>query len=105
MTMLAYYHFNNKGRLPFDLAGDPAKSAELAAEAELNEDQMMFVKKTAKWIRQKRKTSVIRRLPRTSTDFQVEEHVKHIRAERDFGDHYFFLSQLFDEDWQPSATA
>ncbi|OJD30106.1 uncharacterized protein BKCO1_6600048 [Diplodia corticola] len=105
MTMLAYFHYCNKGRVPFELASDPAKAAELAAVAALNEDQMAFVRQTAEWIKAKRKNPIFQQLLLTGIDLRIGDHVKRIREEKDCGDHYYFISQLFDADWRPTATA
>jgi hypothetical protein len=47
LTMLAHFHLINKGKRPFNLAMDSAGIKELASAAELNEEQVNFVKQTA----------------------------------------------------------
>lgn len=51
MTMLAYFHYCNKGRAPFQLVKDTTKRPELEAVAELNAEQLKFVEDSADWMR------------------------------------------------------
>jgi len=52
LTMLAHFHLINKGKRPFNLAMDPAGVKELAT-AELNDEQVKFVKETAIMVKER----------------------------------------------------
>ncbi len=53
LTMLAHFHFVNKGKHPFNLATDPAGVKELASTAELNDEQIKFGKETAIMVKER----------------------------------------------------
>jgi len=83
LTMLAYFHWTNKGKLPFKHAEDPAMLEELATVAELNEEQVQFVKSTSLWVK------------------AMQEEMERVRRNFDSGHELYFVSQLFDDDWKP----
>ncbi|KAF8846805.1 hypothetical protein BDZ45DRAFT_608397 [Acephala macrosclerotiorum] len=86
-TMLAHFHWLNKGALPFSLAVDSGNVAKLMAEAELTAEQSEFVHRTA---------------------FLVQERatlMKTIREEQEFGHDFYWISQLYDEEWLPGPSA
>jgi hypothetical protein len=47
LTLLAHFHYCNKGQLPFALAKDPARLQEFTDAAELNTAQVQFVQQTS----------------------------------------------------------
>ena len=54
LTMLAHFHYANKGKQPFSLALDPAGLREVAEAAELNAEQVQFVREIAIIVKEKR---------------------------------------------------
>jgi hypothetical protein len=80
---------------------------ELADIAELNLDQVLFMKNTAILVRQKRKSTrfmslkesveLIRRL--------TGDMITKVREAKAFANDYYFISQLYDENWTPSPIA
>jgi len=71
----------------FHLAREFSKITRVKKIAELNEDQVQFLKDTAKLVQQKR------------------EMMLKVREERNFGNDYYFISQLYDADWCPTPIA
>jgi len=54
LTMLAHFHYCcNKGTQPFAKALDPSGLQELAEAAELNAEQVQFVRDTAIWVKER----------------------------------------------------
>jgi len=52
--MLAHFHYCcNKGTQPFAKALDPSGLQELAEAAELNAEQVQFVRDTAIWVKER----------------------------------------------------
>jgi len=81
--LLAYFHYCNKGSHPFMVDWE---SPEQRAKAELNAEQVEFMKTTAVEI--KKRAPVFQK----------------IREDRDFGHELYFLAQLYDHDWKPVHT-
>ncbi|KIN08741.1 hypothetical protein OIDMADRAFT_107879, partial [Oidiodendron maius Zn] len=92
LILLLQFHYSNKKSMPFTLVESSAKLHELKKFAELNEDQVQFLKDTAKLVQQKRKMR------------QCEMMLK-VREDRNFGNDYYFISQLYDADWCPTPIA
>ncbi|OQV06206.1 hypothetical protein CLAIMM_10812 isoform 1 [Cladophialophora immunda] len=87
LILLQYFHSRNRGRQPFALTEDPKGLDELRKFGEFDQVQVEFVRRT--WERVRRNwTSMIE-----------------ARDKKDFGNSYYFVSQLFDEPWKPSSTA
>ncbi|KAG9257811.1 uncharacterized protein F5Z01DRAFT_692675 [Emericellopsis atlantica] len=82
-VLLAHFHYCNKGVYPFS---DQCKDQDLRTLAGLNEDEILFVKATR----------------------QVAKQSKHdwekVRARGDYENDWYFVSQLFEENWQPQST-
>ncbi len=55
LTMLAHFYLINKGKRPFNLVINPAGIKEPASTAELNGEQVKFVKETAIMVNEKSK--------------------------------------------------
>ncbi|RDW57318.1 hypothetical protein BP5796_12768 [Coleophoma crateriformis] len=87
LVLLADFHYSNKGQLPFSMAENSKKLEELADIAELNLDQVLFIKNTATLVQQQR------------------GQMMQAREGRVFTDDYYFISQLYDKDWVPSPIA
>jgi len=79
-TLLAYFHYCNKGIYPF--SGE-CKDQDLQSLAELDDEAMKFVKYTRQF---------------ASDHSRQWEDVWH---EENFEDEYYYVSQLFEQNWQP----
>ncbi|PHH70271.1 hypothetical protein CDD82_7234 [Ophiocordyceps australis] len=79
-TLLAYYHYCNRGASPFSLA---CRDRDLKNLGDLDADEISFVRWTAKYAREKDlEWQQVRLCDATTND-------------------HFFISQLYDEKWQP----
>ncbi|KAI1279149.1 hypothetical protein F5Y07DRAFT_387680 [Xylaria sp. FL0933] len=81
--LLAYFHYCNKGIHPFSA---DCKEQDLTTLAALNETKALFVKQTK---------------------VHVEKHRKSwakVRESNDYEDDFFYISQLFEENWMPQPT-
>jgi len=81
--LLAHFHYCNKGVHPFS---DECKDQDLRTLAGLNEDQIQFIHATRSYVRRHKK------------------EWERIRAGGSYEHDYFFVSQLFEEQWQPLHT-
>jgi hypothetical protein len=81
--LLAHFHYCNKGSHP--LSREQAGTANVAS-AHLSVEQSKFLQETRRLYREK------------------EPAINRVRKNRDFEDDFFFVSQLFDEDWTPTTT-
>jgi len=79
-TLLAYFHYCNKGIYPFS---DECKDQDLQSLAELDDEAMAFVKYTRQF---------------ASENHRRWEGLWH---EDGFEDEYYYVSQLFEQNWQP----
>ena len=105
LTMLAHFHYLNKGNEPFALAGRAESLQDLAEAAGLDAEQMELVKETSVWIKQNRK-SITSHTKRLGTNPWISENnMKQLRQETAFGNDHYFISQLYDKDWKPGPTA
>ncbi|PHH64553.1 hypothetical protein CDD81_4332 [Ophiocordyceps australis] len=78
--LLAYYHYCNRGARPFSLA---CQDQDLRNLGDLSPDEIGFVRSTAKYAREK------------------DSEWKQLRLCDATTNDYFFISQLYDENWQP----
>ncbi|RYP55007.1 hypothetical protein DL768_000323 [Monosporascus sp. mg162] len=81
--LLAYFHYCNKGIYPFS---PECREQDLSTLAELNKNKINFVLFTRK---------------------AVEEHKKHwakIRQSGDYENDFYYISQLYEQNWQPQAS-
>jgi hypothetical protein len=79
-TLLAYFHYCNKGIYPFS---SECKDQDLQSLAELDDEAMEFVKYTREY---------------------ASEHSrgwKDVWDEENYEDQYYYVSQLFEQNWQP----
>ncbi|KAJ6446009.1 pre-mRNA splicing factor clf1 [Purpureocillium lavendulum] len=81
--LLAHFHYCNKGMYPFS---DECKDKDLRALADLSDDEIQFVHTTKKYAKQHR---------------QEWEQVK---EKSEYEEDFFFVSQLFEENWKPRPT-
>ncbi|KAF3344872.1 Putative lysine N-acyltransferase C17G9.06c [Verticillium dahliae VDG2] len=80
--LLAYFHYCNKGIFPFS---DECRDQDLRGLAELDDQSMHFVHETRRWA--------------TSHKGQWEE----LQRKKAFEDSYFWVSQLYEHNWQPGV--
>lgn len=80
---LAYYHYCNKSVYPFS---KDCKDSDLQNLAELDQASISFVQYTRNYAEEHK--------------YQWDE----LRAAREYGNDYYFLSQLYEQDWSPQPT-
>ncbi|UNI14894.1 hypothetical protein JDV02_001474 [Purpureocillium takamizusanense] len=81
--LLAHFHYCNKGMYPFS---DECKDKDLRVLADLSDEEIQFVHATKQYAKQHRR--------------EWEDIKDGSDYERDF----FFVSQLFEENWKPRPT-
>lgn len=79
-TLLAYFHYCNKGIYPFSAE---CKDQELQSLAELDEDAMSFVGLTRQFAS------------------EHKQEWEDMWREDDYENDYYYVSQLFEQNWQP----
>ncbi|KAM7205453.1 hypothetical protein V8F20_003222 [Naviculisporaceae sp. PSN 640] len=84
-TMLAHFHFINKGVAPFSLAHSAVGRQDLAKAAALDDEQVKFVWKTSTMIQDPRRAARIRS----------------VRERGLVGDDLYWVSMLYDKEWKP----
>ncbi|KAJ2995556.1 hypothetical protein NUW58_g1238 [Xylaria curta] len=82
-TMLAYFHYCNKGSHPFSMDWSRAKTVSFA---QLDTRQAQFMTETVMLVKDKR------------------SHFEHIKLNKLFEDDYYFISQLYELHWHPTYT-
>ncbi|KAL2826070.1 hypothetical protein BDW59DRAFT_67050 [Aspergillus cavernicola] len=88
-TMLAHFHYLNKGVLPFHLTYDEKSLHNLAAAADLDRDELDFVKRTSELV----------------NDPSRVARMDEIRKNGIFGEDLYWVSQLYDVNWTPGPIA
>jgi hypothetical protein len=97
--LLAYFHYCCKGFRPFDLDWD---STETASMADLDPEQIQFVRRTAEYVHKNSMFPDPHAL--TLSDYVIETRFREI-IERDLcEDEHYFVGQLYEEDWKPRST-
>ncbi|KAL7946408.1 hypothetical protein V8C42DRAFT_35794 [Trichoderma barbatum] len=81
--ILAHFHYCNKGIMPFS---EECEDQDLRTLAHLDEDKIKFVRATRAYIQ------------------RHKQEWEGIRARGAYEEDYFFVSQLFEEKWQPRST-
>ncbi|KAK3114204.1 hypothetical protein LTR53_007704 [Teratosphaeriaceae sp. CCFEE 6253] len=81
--MLAHFHYCNKGSRPFDMDWTDVRNTSFAR---LDKEQAMFLKETNEDVAAK------------------GERFRYVRDHRLFEDEYYFVAQLYERDWVPTAT-
>ncbi|KAI0109121.1 hypothetical protein GGR51DRAFT_512806 [Nemania sp. FL0031] len=82
-TMLAYFHYCNKGSHPFSMDWNCAHNVSFA---QLDARQVQFLNETVALVKSKR------------------SHFEHIKLNKMFEDDYYFISQLYELHWYPTHT-
>ncbi|KAL4787661.1 hypothetical protein BJX76DRAFT_345352 [Aspergillus varians] len=88
-TMLAHFHYLNKGVLPFHLTYDEKSLRNLAAAADLDSEELEFVKQTSILV---------------NDPARVARMAK-VRTNKEYGDDMYWVSQLYDPEWVPGPIA
>ncbi|KAL4941730.1 hypothetical protein BDV06DRAFT_212435 [Aspergillus oleicola] len=88
-NMLAHFHFLNKGVLPFHLTYDEKSLRSLAAAADLDSEELEFVRRTSEFVNHPARVA----------------RMAEVRANREYGNDMFWISQLYDSEWRPGPTA
>ncbi|KAI1127716.1 hypothetical protein F5Y10DRAFT_242228 [Nemania abortiva] len=81
--LLAYFHYCNKGIYPFSAE---CKEQDLATLAALNETKTQFIKQTKAHVEKSRKSWA------------------KLRESNDYENDFYFISQLYEENWMPQPT-
>ena len=111
-VLLAYWHYCNKNIYPFS---KQCKDSEFQQLATLDENMMQFVYKTREIIQKKGKlarrshhghAAVAFRLGkanavRTNTFDEIASEWEQLRHGLNSEDDYYFVSQLYEENWKP----
>ncbi|KAK4205563.1 hypothetical protein QBC40DRAFT_162526 [Triangularia verruculosa] len=88
-TMLAHFHYINRGVLPFSLPLHTKEGRkDLAKAADLTEEQVDFVRATAEMVRDRNRQNAIRA----------------VRENEEVGHDLYWISMLFDEEWKPKQN-
>ncbi|KAK3317076.1 hypothetical protein B0H66DRAFT_479577 [Apodospora peruviana] len=87
-TMLAHFHFINKGVAPFSLSQNEIGRQELAKAAELDDEQLSFIWRTSVMIKDPQRAATTRQL----------------RQQERVGADLYWVSMLFDEEWKPKRN-
>lgn len=88
-TMLAHFHFINKGVIPFSLPHNAAGKQELAKAANLTDEQVEFVWRTARLVHDPERVTKMR----------------HIRERGEVGHDLYWVSMLYDKEWVPQGNS
>ncbi|KAK4033686.1 hypothetical protein C8A01DRAFT_49768 [Parachaetomium inaequale] len=88
-VMLAHFHYLNKGVLPFQLTYNAAGLRTLSKAADLDSEQVEFLKLTSRLLREPS------RVAETGS----------VRARRDLNHDLYWVMQLYEENWVPGPTA
>ncbi|KAM7223111.1 hypothetical protein V8F06_001667 [Rhypophila decipiens] len=86
-TMLAHFHFINKGVAPFSLAHSAVGRQDLAKAADLDDDQVRFVWKTSAMVQEPARAA----------------RIKAVRESGQVGDDLYWVSMLYDKEWKPAS--
>ncbi|KAI9689934.1 MAG: hypothetical protein M1822_009816 [Bathelium mastoideum] len=86
-TMLAHFHYLNKGAEVFSLACSPEKHEEVMEATGLDRDQLRVIITSVESLKGK------------------EDEIRQIKENKNYGHDYYFVSQLFDKDWRSAPIA
>jgi hypothetical protein len=80
--LLAHFHYCNKGAHPFS---DECRDLDLQSRAQLSDDELQFVRATRSYAN------------------SCKREWETLRDQGSYEDDYFFVSQLFEDNWQPRS--
>ncbi|KAK0669846.1 hypothetical protein QBC41DRAFT_223005 [Cercophora samala] len=88
-TILAHFHYINRGVVPFSLPLHTKEGRnDLAKAAELTAEQVDFVRMTAEMVK----------------DNERQKTIKAVREQEDVGHALYWVSMLYDQDWKPKQN-
>ncbi|KAK3349052.1 hypothetical protein B0T25DRAFT_458000 [Lasiosphaeria hispida] len=87
-TILAHFHFINKGVIPFSLPHTEAGKQELAKAANLSNEQVDFVWRTSNMV----------------NDPERAAHMRYARERGMVGEDLYWVSMLYDREWKPTGN-
>ncbi|KAK0708520.1 hypothetical protein B0H67DRAFT_496689 [Lasiosphaeris hirsuta] len=87
-TILAHFHFINKGVIPFSLPHTEAGKQELAKAANLSDEQVEFVWRTSNMVNNPQRAACMR----------------YVRERGMVGEDLYWVSMLYDKEWKPTAN-
>lgn len=88
-TMLAHFHYINRGVVPFSLPLHTKDGrSDLAKAANLTEEQVSFVRMTAEMVKDSARQSTMRT----------------VREQEDVGHDLYWVSMLYDQEWRPKQN-
>ncbi|KAG4441328.1 hypothetical protein IFR05_003191 [Cadophora sp. M221] len=82
-TMLAYFHYRNKGDLPFKFNSEKSDWVDLGG---LDDEAKRFIEYAFEEVRRRK------------------SEIEGVREKKVYHDDLFFVSQMFDTDWKPVVT-
>jgi hypothetical protein len=103
LIVLGHFHYCNKGKLPFRLADSYGTLQQLKKIAELDDEQTMFVRNTSLYVHTSRKYSKSVLSQKYTHTIPLGDDYTKARDSLNFGHDLYFVSQMFDEQWAPTA--
>lgn len=105
--LLAHFHYLNKGVLPFHMANKAEGRRELARAAELDDNQLNFIRHSSGLIQDPQRG----RQARLSCTRIMNAHsvtaalMTHVRDNELLNHDLYWVSQLYEEAWRPGPVA
>lgn len=101
-TLLAYFHYCNKGIYPFS---DECRDQDLQSLASLDEPSIRFVHDTRRYAAEHSKWAARERKRTDANQCVAEGHWEELWESDDYENEYYYVSQLFEANWQPRVMA
>ena len=100
-VLLAYWHYCNKGSKPF---APGSSAAHFHPMSELHPYQTVFIRETSLEV-QANGISIHHTLLNRCQGLTIaEKSWKLLQQTHAYGDDYYFVSQLFEQDWKPRVS-
>lgn len=108
-TMLAYFHYKNKGELPFNLGKEARTSKDNKSDwvelGHMDADQIEFIEHAFEEIRRRSMLSLKREeSEKEMLTWNLEPEIDAAKERKIYHDEMFFVSQMFDANWRPVVT-
>ncbi len=102
-TMLAHFHFINKGVIPFSLPHTKAGKQELAKAADLDDEQVDFVWRTSRMVNDPVRGRFSIPRPNLSNKANMDQAatMRWVRERGMVGHDLYWVSMLYDREWKP----
>ena len=97
--LLAYFHHCCKGFRPFDVDWE---STETASMADLDQEQIQFLRRTAEYVHKNSMCPDPHAL--LLSDYVIETGFREIIEKGLCEDEHYFVGQLYEENWKPRST-